>query len=108
MASSRAGRFLDVWSPTRRESAAVTQRQPAANWSYRPFAEIEIGRDPRNLAAALIHLFLGDQIGVVATLEDQAVAGLVWERFLGKLAQARWAVPLPMPNSTEIAAQERP
>jgi hypothetical protein len=54
------------------------------------------------------HLFLGDQIGVVATLEDQAVAGLVWERFLGKLAQARWAVPLPMPNSTEIAAQERP
>ena len=37
---------------------AVTQRQPAANWSYRPFAEIEIGRDSRNLAAALIHLIL--------------------------------------------------
>jgi transposase len=47
-------------SPTRKQSAAVTQPQPAANWSYRPFAEIEIGRDPRNLAAALNHLFLGD------------------------------------------------
>jgi hypothetical protein len=54
------------------------------------------------------HLFLGEARRVFAALEDQVVAGLVRGRFLGKPAQARWAVPLPMPISAEIEAQERP
>ena len=45
---------------------------------------------------------------VFATLANQAVADTVRRRFLGKPAQARWAVPLPMPSSAEIAAQEHP
>jgi hypothetical protein len=54
------------------------------------------------------HLFLGDSIMLFVTLENQAVAGAVAERFLGKAVQARCAVPLLMPNSAEIATQERP
>jgi hypothetical protein len=65
---------------------------------------------PKQTGSCLVHnlLFLGDSWGVFAALEDQAVARCVREGFLGKPAQARWAVPRPMPNSFEIAAQERP
>jgi hypothetical protein len=53
-------------------------------------------------------MFLGGRISAGAALEDQAVAESLCEGFLGSLAHARCAVPLPMPNPLEIAAQDRP
>jgi hypothetical protein len=44
----------------------------------------------------------------LGTLENQEVAQRPLAGFLGRLAKARCAVPLPMPSSEEIAAQERP
>lgn len=73
-----------------------------------PFLRCATGHSISPVSSAHNHLFLGNSIRLFFTLENQAVTATVAERFLGNVAEARCAVPLLMPNSAEIAAQECP
>ena len=57
---------------------------------------------------AQIHLILGALILRDRAEKNQRLAGTGSSRFLGKLRTARCAVPLDIPNTSQISAQERP
>ena len=54
------------------------------------------------------HLILGTLIFRYCAKENHGFAGAIPGRFLGKLRTARCAVPLDIPKTSQISAQERP
>src|SRR5882672_8795544 len=60
------------------------------------------------LWCAQIHLILGALIFRDRVEKNQLLAGRGSSRFLGKLRTARCAVPLDIPKTSQISAQERP
>jgi hypothetical protein len=54
------------------------------------------------------HLFLGDQISLFRVLMNQALGEVLATGVLGNAAMTRCAVPLLIPVSPVISAQERP
>src|SRR5260370_17472309 len=57
---------------------------------------------------AQIHLILGTLIFRYCAKENHGFAGAISDRFLGKLRTARCAVPLDIPKTSQISAQDRP
>ena len=68
----------------------------------------DIWTEAQAVASHNKHLILGALISRDRAEKNQLLAGTGSSRFLGKLGTARCAVPLDIPKTSQISAQERP